>query len=211
MDCNFRNGKKQAWRNSGFRGIRTRAFQIIFGCFYELSYEVTHWELTRQLHCLTLHRPLTGSLYSKTQTFSHASSTRGPHFLAGSLYSRTRFLVGSHNSRLKLSRALALLKDSDFFAGQETFVSQRWDTLSHEQDILFFLHWFLLIRATDYVGKKKKTDRSKRQIEALVPLRRIICLSVCKKWFREIYAFNSRVWRDLYFYSWRLSLGKYVW
>lgn len=141
-------------------GFEPRAFQIIFGCFYELSYEVTPWKLTRQLRCLTLHRPLTGSLYSKTQTFSHASSTRGPHFLAGSLYSRTRFLAGSHNSRLKLSRALALLKDSDFFAGQETFVSQRWDTLSHEQDILFFLHWFLLIRATDYVGKKR-TDRSK--------------------------------------------------
>lgn len=99
MDCNFRNGKKQAWRNSGFSGIRIRAFQIIFGCFYELSYEVTHWELTRQLHCLTLHRPLTASLYSRTQTFSHASSTRGLLFLTGSLCSRTRFLAGSHNSR----------------------------------------------------------------------------------------------------------------
>ena len=156
MDCNFKNGKKQAWRNSGFSGIRIHAFQIIFGCFYELSYEVTHWELTRQLHCLILHRPLTASLYSRTQTFSHASSTRGLLFLAGSLCSRTRFLAGSHNSRLRLSRALALLKDSDFFAGQETFVSQRWDTLSHEQDILFFLHWFLLIPPQITLGKKKR-------------------------------------------------------
>ena len=160
MDCNFRNGKKQAWRNSGFRGIRTRALQIIFGCFYELSYEVTHWELTRQLRCLALHRPLTASLYSRTQTFSYASTTRGPHFLAGSLYSRTRFLAGSHNSRTQTFSRASSTQGLRLFAGQETFVSKRWDTLSHEQDILFFLHWFLLIRATDYVGKKK-TDRSK--------------------------------------------------
>ena len=162
MDCNFRNGKKQAWRNSGFRGIRTRAFQIIFGCFYELSYEVTHWELTRQLHCLTLHRPLTASLYSRTQTFSHASSTRGLLFLTGSLCSRTRFLAGSHNSRTQTFSRASSTQGLRLFRGPRNV---RVVTLGHliswTRHSLFSSLIPIDLRHRLRWEKKKKTDRSK--------------------------------------------------
>ena len=156
MDCNFKNGKKQAWRNSGFSGIRIHAFQIIFGCFYELSYEVTHWELTRQLHCLTLHRPLTASLYSRTQTFSHASSTRGLLFLTGSLCSRTRFLAGSHNSRTQTFSRASSTQGLRLFRGPRNV---RVATLGHLISWTRYSLFSSLIptdSATDYVGEKKR-------------------------------------------------------
>ena len=41
---NLRNWKEEAWKNQGFKGIRTRDLRATGAMLYQLNYEVTHWE-----------------------------------------------------------------------------------------------------------------------------------------------------------------------
>ena len=41
---NLSNWKKEAWKNQGFNGIRTRDLRVTGALLYQLSYEATHWE-----------------------------------------------------------------------------------------------------------------------------------------------------------------------
>ena len=49
---NLSNWKKEAWKNQGFNGIRTRDLRITGTLLYQLSYEATHWEWGQYLRCL---------------------------------------------------------------------------------------------------------------------------------------------------------------
>ena len=41
---NLSNWKKEAWKNQGFYGIRTRDLRDTVAMLYQLNYEATHWE-----------------------------------------------------------------------------------------------------------------------------------------------------------------------
>ena len=41
---NLSNWKEEAWKKSGFNGIRTRDLRDPGAMIYQLSYEATHWE-----------------------------------------------------------------------------------------------------------------------------------------------------------------------
>ena len=41
---NLSNWEEEAWKKSGFNGIRTRDLRVVGALLYQLSYEATHWE-----------------------------------------------------------------------------------------------------------------------------------------------------------------------
>ena len=41
---NLSNWKEEAWKNQGFKGIRTHDLRDTGAMLYQLSYEATHWE-----------------------------------------------------------------------------------------------------------------------------------------------------------------------